>query len=207
MMRVLDPPVKEAGSLSSVGESGRGSAGFSIPYSNDVPPAIHENVREQVENFAIRKVGMQERDIDYVRQNFSKIITPARWGVMKDNPEHFWALATAYATEEDYRDRFKVIAPEVTRGLSNNYIEARGAWHAVAMNLFREDHGRTPHLWEEWEIASQDTSLFNAFYVLWVGATKQAVVYPWAQAAKKAELEMRAKESKRDGSLLYLPVY
>ena len=207
MMEVatLERMVEEAGvgdgSLVAVNISGVSHENaYDVSYPNEVPQRVQDKIRRRVESYLINSGKFSSDDVLHIRERHREIINSERWDMMKDTPEHYWALVFAYGFGEsrdrdfsELRSRFlsNPDKEERQKEFQNHYMRNQIVWLCVGLKLRREKQGVE---WvsadEEMEIAMQNSPIYRAFYTIWKGAMNQHISYEptWADNLIEGEL-------------------
>lgn len=186
---------------------------YDISYTNEVPQRVQTKIRRRVESYLINSGRFSSEDIAKVRERHREVITPDRWDMMKDTPEHYWALVFAYGLGEprerdfsELRSRFlsNPDKEERQKEFQQHYMRNQIVWLCVGIKLSRERQGvDCVSADEELEIAMQNSPIYRAFYTIWKGAMHQNISYEstWADnliAGEMARVHRRSElESER----------
>jgi len=207
--------------------NGGRSERYSVPYPNDVPTDVHEKVRRRIERYLIKSDLIPEEAIIGAREKHREVITPDKWEMMKDTPEHYWALVFAYSLGKTHEKEFSSLRSKIVSNpdkkqrdeeFKRYYLRNQMAWLCVGLKLYREKNKvECASADAELEIAMSNSPIYRAFYTIWKGALSQNICYDsvWAdgliaeessRTRRRDQIEsdrIRAENAKRESVIAH----
>ncbi len=151
-----------------------------MPYDNSLSSEQHQATLERIGEWLLHENIILP---ELLQEKASHHLSPAQWGMIKNNPEHYWSIVLANGlSEQKYYIRFKDYVPAPPSLANKHYLEMEEVWFLVNKEIYRTNKMHDPSSEEEASMSFALSNRFRAFYTLEKHALGREVSYSWASA-------------------------